>query len=124
MVGLLSSVFNIQPAKLTGLEPGLYNSIHSSLVDAAVPAQATSLIRSVRAGKAVPAGEDVAVLVGEGVGDGVSVLAGKRQFPVKVILSNRKVPVPAAPAPYPYKRKVALGLLSSPIIVLRSKVKG
>src|SRR5687768_4408915 len=45
MVGLLSSAFNIQPAKLTGFEPGLYNSIHSSDEDAAVPAQATSFIR-------------------------------------------------------------------------------
>ena len=67
MFGLPSSVFNIQPVRLTALEPGLYNSIHSSAVDAIVPAQATSLMRSVRGGKAVPAGEDVAVIVGEGV---------------------------------------------------------
>jgi hypothetical protein len=77
ILGVPSTPLNTHPVKLISADPGLYNSIHSSLVEASVPAQATSLMRSVRGGTAVPAGEEVAVLVGEGVfveddvGDGV-----------------------------------------------------
>ena len=70
ILGVLSVPLNIHPVKLTGMEPGLYNSIHSSLEEAAVPAQATSLIIKLRK----PAG--VAVLVGEGVSVAVAVLVG------------------------------------------------
>jgi hypothetical protein len=78
-------------------------------------------------GKAVPAGEEVALAVGEivfvGVSDtGTVFVTGKRQFPVKVILSKRNVP-PLPLAPYPYKRKTALGLSLSPETALRSSDK-
>src|SRR5262245_4207784 len=72
MIGVPSTPFRIQPARFTAVAPGLYNSIHASLVEAAVPAQATSLITRLRN----PAG--VAVLVGVNVfvGDGVNVVVG------------------------------------------------
>jgi hypothetical protein len=50
--------------------PGLCNSIHSSLEDAVVPAQATSLIRMDRIGNAVDGG--VGTVVREASGEGVA----------------------------------------------------
>ncbi len=44
---------SVQPARLIGLEVVLKSSIHSSLEDAAVPAQAISLMTTARAGNGV-----------------------------------------------------------------------
>src|SRR3990172_6178056 len=56
-----------------GSAPGFHSSIHSSLVEASVPAQATSLMRTEPGAKDDPEESDVAstegVVVGVGVGD-------------------------------------------------------
>ena len=66
-----------QPVRSTACGPGLCNSIHSSLAEADVPAQAISLISTVCGDTAVGfseggVGEEVAVTSG-GVGEGVAV---------------------------------------------------
>ena len=72
IVGLPSDARKIHPTRFTLVEPGLYSSIHSSFVDAAVPAQATSLMITLRK----PAGVEVAVRVGVTVVVGVMVTVG------------------------------------------------
>ena len=57
-------------------EPGLYSSIHSSLAEAFVPAQATSLISTARAGTRVGVIVEVGMNVGVGVEVGVGVNVG------------------------------------------------
>jgi len=60
-----------------GLEPGFHNSIHSSLVEAAVPAQATSLMITLRKPTGVGVRVIVGVLVGVWVVVGVDVAVGE-----------------------------------------------
>src|SRR3990172_8001336 len=62
----LSSV-SVQPSNGTSSRPGLSSSIHSSLVEANVPAQATSLMMTASGANGV-AGGGASVGVGEGVG--------------------------------------------------------
>src|SRR5262245_36328168 len=62
MLGVPSAAFKIHPTKLTALVQGLYSSIHSSSVDAAVPIQATSLIRILRKPAGVFVGAFVSAL--------------------------------------------------------------
>src|SRR4030067_3723852 len=62
----------LHPPRSTGSDPGLYNSIHSSLAEASVPAQATSLISTTAA---LGAGEDVGTQVPHGVGVRLSGIA-------------------------------------------------
>ena len=70
IVGVPSTPLKTQPDKLIGLEPGFHNSIHSSLEEAAVPAQAISLMITLRN----PTGVGVIVLVGVTVAVGITVL--------------------------------------------------
>src|SRR5687768_1803378 len=70
IVGVPSTPLKTQPDKLTGLEPGFHNSIHSSLDEAAVPAQAISLMTTLRN----PTGVGVRVIVD--VWDAVNVMVG------------------------------------------------
>ncbi len=63
-----------QPSRLMAALPGLNNSNHSSLLLAAVPPQATSLITTARG--AIGAGVNVAVGVGPLVGVSVGVGVG------------------------------------------------
>ena len=74
-MGVPSTPLKTQADKLTGLEPGFHNSIHSSLDEAAVPAQAISLMTTLRN----PTGVGVRVIVGVRVA--VFVLVGG---PIKV----------------------------------------
>lgn len=64
----------VQPLKLTGEFELLKSSIHSSLAEAVVPAQANSLIRIVRGGKGVDSDVGGGVSLGaiDGIGEGVT----------------------------------------------------
>src|ERR1051325_6825703 len=68
----------VKPCKLIGKPPGLYNSIHSSLLEAAVPPQATSLMTTESGGTAVGEAVGVGVSVGVRVSVGVGVSVGVR----------------------------------------------
>ncbi|MBE0671446.1 MAG: hypothetical protein IH588_12735 [Anaerolineales bacterium] len=81
-----------QPVISTSLTPGLYNSIHSSFGEAAVPIHATSLMS-------------------------ISIAGGQNS---KIVaLSIASVP-PAPDAPYPNILNFELGLLSNPVIGVKS----
>ena len=73
IVGFPSDARKIHPTRFTLVPPGLYSSIHSSFVDAAVPAQATSLMITLRK----PAGVEVEVGVGVTVVVGVILAVGE-----------------------------------------------
>src|SRR3972149_10732561 len=63
---------SVHPSRVIGAGPGFHNSIHSSLVEASVPAQATSLMRTspgAKEGGLEPAGVRPASGVGVGVAD-------------------------------------------------------
>lgn len=66
----------VQPSRLTVTVPGLNSSIHSSLEEASVPDQATSLIRRVPGGSGGMVGGWVNVSVAVGVAEGVTLSAG------------------------------------------------
>lgn len=78
IVGSPSDARNIHPTRFTLVLPGLYSSIHSSFADAVVPAQATSLMITLRnpAGVDVAGGVKVVVEVGVFVIVGVMVVVG------------------------------------------------
>lgn len=80
----------VQPLKLIVELELLKSSIHSSLAEANVPAQATSLIRIIRAGYGVWAGVGRGVFVGEadgvGVGEGEVVEVGLKVEVIVVVI--------------------------------------
>ena len=77
MVGELSVLeVNVQAARFSVTLFGLYNSIHSSVLEAAVPPQATSLMTMDRGGYGVAVAVGVGVAVWVFVAVGVSVAVG------------------------------------------------
>src|SRR3990172_5031300 len=67
---------NVQPTRLTTKLLGLYNSIHSSVNEAVVPPQATSLMMTKSEGEGVGVSVGVPVSVGRGVRVSVGVCVG------------------------------------------------
>jgi hypothetical protein len=118
--GVPSSALILHPLRFIDVPVVLYNSIHSSSLEAIVPDHATSLMIIVCVGNLVAVGVLVIVAV---AGVGVDVSAGNKQPPENVTLSTLQVPVVPDGTKYPYSLKAAFGLFSIPEIELKSKEK-